>query len=296
MKTGAILVDAGTETHTDLLPLSPAQRLTRTLQNAGVCHIVLLTPPTCLETLEKRMAHWGVLCLPDHIQGRTAALEYLGAHCGQLLLVPSDVPFVSPATVAAVLECGLAPVRPRCQELDGWPILVPADYFSALLHADLLDPRFPSGPAAILPAEDEGALRESLYAGKWPQLRSHRRTEDIHPTVKLRLCGERPFLGPGVAQLLSLIDITESVRMASQHMGISYSKAWKMISVLEEELEEAVVLRCQGGKNGGSARISPFGLELLEKYRRLEEECQAFARTRFHALFGAEPDGTKRKV
>lgn len=288
MKTGAILVDAGTETHTDLLPLSPAQRLTRTLQNAGVCHIVLLTSPASLETLEKRMARWNVLCLPDHAQGRTAALEYLSPRCERLLLAPSDVPFVSPATVAAVLECGLAPVRPRCQGLDGWPVLVPARYFSTLVRTDLLDLRFPDSPVAVLPTEDEGALREALCTGKWPQLRCHRRPEAIHPTVKLRLCGERPFLGPGVAQLLSLIDATESVRMASQHMGISYSKAWKMIAVLEEELEEAVVLRCQGGKNGGSARISPFGLELLEKYRRLEEECQAFARNRFQAIFGAE--------
>lgn len=284
MKTGAIIVETGTVPCADASPLCPAQRLAGTLQSVGVADIVLLAPLSELETMEKRLAHWGVLCLPNHAQGRACALDFLRPRCGQLLLFPSDVPFLSPATIEALLACGRPLARPKCGARDGWPILVPRECFPALAAADLLDPRF-DAEAAPLPVEDEGALRESLPDGKWPQLRARRREESIRPSVKLRLCGERPFLGPGVAQLLSLIDATESVRMASQQMGISYSKAWKMISVLEEELEAAVVLRCQGGKNGGSARISPFGLELLEKYRRLEEECQAFARARFRELF-----------
>lgn len=285
MKTGAILVETGTAALDASAPLSPAQRLVRTLQCVGVGPIVLLTPLASLEEQEKRMAHWGVLCLPDHAQGRADAVDFLRARCGRLLLLPSDVPFVAAATVEALLNCGLPLVRPRCRELDGWPLLLPVQRLPELAEAGLLSPHL---PAARLASDDEGTLRESLAAGKWPLLRALRREEAIRPTVKLRLCGERPFLGPGVAQLLSLIDATESVRMASQQMGLSYSKAWKMISVLEEELGEAVVLRCQGGKHGGSARISPFGLDLLEKYRRLEEECQAFARSRFQAIFGGE--------
>lgn len=285
MKTGAILVETGTAALDASAPLSPAQRLVRTLQCVGVGPIVLLTPLASLEEQEKRMAHWGVLCLPDHAQGRADAVDFLVSRCDRLLLAPSDVPFVSTDTMGILLNCGLPLVRPRCREVDGWPLLLPAQRLAEAAESGLLSGTL---PAETLNIDDAGSLRESLAAGKWPLLRALRREEAIRPTVKLRLCGERPFLGPGVAQLLSLIDATESVRMASQQMGLSYSKAWKMISVLEEELGEAVVLRCQGGKHGGSARISPFGLDLLEKYRRLEEECQAFARSRFRAIFGGE--------
>ena len=51
----------------------------------------------------------------------------------------------------------------------------------------------------------------------------------LHPALKLRLARERIFFGPGPAELLMQIRRTDSVRMACEQMGISYSKGWKMI-------------------------------------------------------------------
>lgn len=281
MKIGAILVDTGTEsgTHPSAFPLSPAQRLIRTLQNAGVTEIAVLTSLPALAQVERHMARWGVLCLTSPIP-----LRSLLGRCSALLLAPTDVPFVSVETLDALLRADEPLIRPWCGPTAGWPVRLPSALLSQLLEGDLLLPNF-LGRAAALSVPDEGVLREALPTGKWPTLQARRRSESVRPSVKLRLCGERPFLGPGVAQLLSLIDATGSVRMASQQMGISYSKAWKMISVLEEELEETVVLRCQGGKHGGSAHISPFGRDLMEKFRQLEQDCQRYARIRYRELF-----------
>ena len=48
------------------------------------------------------------------------------------------------------------------------------------------------------------------------------------------------FFGPGVAELFALIDETGSVRHASEKMGLSYSKAWKMIHGTEKAMERCM--------------------------------------------------------
>ena len=78
----------------------------------------------------------------------------------------------------------------------------------------------------------------------------------LHPALKLRLARKRIFFGPGPAELLMQIKRTDSVRMACEQMGISYSKGWKMINTMEEELGYKVTKRQQGGRNGGGGGAS----------------------------------------
>ena len=89
----------------------------------------------------------------------------------------------------------------------------------------------------------------------------------LHPALKLRLARKRIFFGPGPAELLMQIKRTDSVRMACEQMGISYSKGWKMINTMEEELGYKVTKRQQGGRNGGSACLTPEGEALLQSTR-----------------------------
>lgn len=70
----------------------------------------------------------------------------------------------------------------------------------------------------------------------------------LHPALKLRLARERIFFGPGPAELLMQIKRTDSVRMACEQMGISYSKGWKMINTMEEELGYKVTKTPAGRK------------------------------------------------
>ena len=81
-----------------------------------------------------------------------------------------------------------------------------------------------------------------------------------------------PFFGPGVAELFDLIEETGSVRHASERMGLSYSKAWKMIRGAEKAVGKEAVMRTQGGKGGGRASLTENGKKLLGAYRRLEAE------------------------
>ena len=108
----------------------------------------------------------------------------------------------------------------------------------------------------------------------------------LHPALQLRLARKRIFFGPGPAELLMQIKRTDSVRMACEKMGISYSKGWKMINTMEEELGYKVTKRQQGGRNGGSACLTPEGETLLAKYQELERRSREAVENIFQELFG----------
>ena len=55
------------------------------------------------------------------------------------------------------------------------------------------------------------------------------------------------FFGPGAEELFQFIKETGSVREAAEKMGLSYSKAWKLIRQTEEMLEKKMVQRSKGG-------------------------------------------------
>ena len=92
--------------------------------------------------------------------------------------------------------------------------------------------------------------------------------------LKLTDSAGSPFFGPGVAELFTLIDETGSVRHASEKMGLSYSKAWKMIRGTEKAIGKEAVVRTQGGKGGGKAELTESGKALLDLFISMEKEMR----------------------
>lgn len=107
----------------------------------------------------------------------------------------------------------------------------------------------------------------------------------LRPSVKIRLAGAGPFFGPGVARLLEQVEKTGSVRMACEQLDMSYSKGWKILGNAEQELGYSIVVRKQGGKNGGAASLTPAGKLLLERFNAYERECQEAVRCIFERHF-----------
>ena len=79
----------------------------------------------------------------------------------------------------------------------------------------------------------------------------------------------------GAEELFMLIDETGSVRHAAEKMGLSYSKAWKIINRIEKATERKAITRIQGGQGGGKAELTEDGRKLLSIYldtkRKLDE-------------------------
>ena len=62
--------------------------------------------------------------------------------------------------------------------------------------------------------------------------------------------GEKCF-GPGIAELLTRVQETGSLRAAAGEMDLAYSKAWRMVKNSEAALGYKLLISQTGGKNGG---------------------------------------------
>lgn len=118
-----------------------------------------------------------------------------------------------------------------------------------------------------------------VQSGKLPKLR---------PEIKLSLAREQSFYGPGVHQLMSIIEKTESIRLACSQMGISYSKGWKLINRIEAAYGFKVLNRQPGGRDGGKSVVTEKGKELMEKYEAFAAESTTKIDELFSKYFGDE--------
>ncbi len=72
-----------------------------------------------------------------------------------------------------------------------------------------------------------------------------------------------------VLKLLSVINETNSLKAASDKIGISYRKAWGDLKGSEEKLGFILVESSRGGQYGGKSHLTQQGKELLEAYKEL---------------------------
>ena len=75
--------------------------------------------------------------------------------------------------------------------------------------------------------------------------------QKLHYRMSVRLWKEDKVFGPGICELLQMIDETGSMHQAAARMGLAYSKAWKMMKTTEEGLGFALTERVSGGRQGG---------------------------------------------
>jgi molybdate transport system regulatory protein len=87
--------------------------------------------------------------------------------------------------------------------------------------------------------------------------------------------GAHDALGPGKARLMELVDRHGSISAAARAMGVSYRRAWLLIEGLRNTFREPVLAARHGGARGGGAGLTPFGRELLRRYRSIESAARA---------------------
>src|ERR1700709_624378 len=87
--------------------------------------------------------------------------------------------------------------------------------------------------------------------------------------------GQR-FFGPGPVELLELIEKTGSISKAAKGMGMSYKKAWDIVSRINAMAAEPFVVTSVGGEDGGGSAISVDAKEMIAWYRGLRERFRLF--------------------
>jgi molybdate transport system regulatory protein len=92
------------------------------------------------------------------------------------------------------------------------------------------------------------------------------------------LLGSAIAMGPGKADLLAAIEKEGSISAAARAMGMSYRRAWLLADTMNQCFCEALVHAAPGGSRGGGARLTPFGRDVLARYRRMETKAQTALR------------------
>jgi molybdate transport system regulatory protein len=80
--------------------------------------------------------------------------------------------------------------------------------------------------------------------------------------------------GDGPYELLRGVAETGSLNKTADRMEMAYSKAWKLVRMIEKRLGFAILERKVGGRSGGGSRITPRGRELMCCYAKFREEAQ----------------------
>ncbi len=105
------------------------------------------------------------------------------------------------------------------------------------------------------------------------------------PSLSLRIDLEPGGrIGPGKIELLERIAAHGSISAAARAMGMSYKRAWDLVEELNELFGKRVVAARTGGKRGGGAQLTPFGLSVVARFRAIEQAAIAAVQPELQAL------------
>ncbi|WP_041358314.1 winged helix-turn-helix domain-containing protein [Nitrobacter hamburgensis] len=105
------------------------------------------------------------------------------------------------------------------------------------------------------------------------------------PSLSLRIdLDAKGRIGPGKIALLESIQACGSISAAGRAMNMSYKRAWDLVDEINRICRQAAVARQTGGKNGGGAVLTPFGISLVARYRKIERDAASAARKDLEAL------------
>lgn len=83
----------------------------------------------------------------------------------------------------------------------------------------------------------------------------------------------RKVFGDGPADILMRVARTGSLRQTAAEINMSYSQAWKLIQMIEENLGYTVLDKQVGGAGGGHSKLTPRAAELTKAYDKFRREA-----------------------
>lgn len=97
---------------------------------------------------------------------------------------------------------------------------------------------------------------------------------DLKTKIYLVNSENEKFMGIGVVWLLEEVKKLSSLRAAANKIGISYSKAYSMVNVLENSLGKIILVRRRGGYSRQGAYLTEFGEDFLIAYKTFHQEIK----------------------
>lgn len=302
MRTGAVVTaaniterDENINAFDDIAVMSAPERIVATLKKCGIDDIIVVTGYDA--KLRKRMRHLGLSFaenkgydVTDVLQSAKLGLEKIYRRCDRVLFCPSGYPFFGDDTVRALVSSEGDAVIPSYGGKKGHPLLIDSEIVPSILTYE--EEGGMSGAVkksaktiTVVPVDDMGCVSSKSDEEEIKKLIDRQNPTLIRPQIEIGLAGMRNIMGTQMKQLLIQVDRLGSVREASESVGISYSAAWNLIKESEEELGSGLIDRQNGGRFGGTARLTGEGRIILDRYIKYEEEVSEFANAKFDEYF-----------
>jgi len=111
-------------------------------------------------------------------------------------------------------------------------------------------------------------------------------SETMKIGYKVWLDNDGKSFGDGPYELLRRVEKKMSLHQAAGQMGMSYSKAWRLIRTLEERLGFTLLERKVGGHSGGGSRVTSRGKILMNHYERFRRDIEKGLEKIYQKHFG----------
>jgi len=95
--------------------------------------------------------------------------------------------------------------------------------------------------------------------------------------TRLKIGKEKPFFSTGPMELMEKIDKYSSLKKATEDMGMSYTKALRIIRDIENEMGFPVVVSVKGGNERGSTTLTEKGKQVLAAYKEIYDDVSEYA-------------------
>lgn len=97
---------------------------------------------------------------------------------------------------------------------------------------------------------------------------------DLKAKIWLESDGRKVF-GDGPCDILQRVERTGSLRQTAAEINMSYSQAWKLINMIEENLGFPVLEKQVGGPGGGHSKLTEQAAQLTLAYEQFRQEAEA---------------------
>ena len=109
-----------------------------------------------------------------------------------------------------------------------------------------------------------------------------------HDKFKMQIYNTSPHFGKGIVSIMMLVRQGSSLRAACAQMGLSYSKAWRLLKSAEADLGIPLLDTQKGGTKRAGSTLTPQGEELLDRYLAFEKEAREAVFVAFEKHFKAD--------
>ena len=306
MKIGAVVAAAGMSSQTgSFKPMMKIgsttiiKRIIAAFKEAGIQKIVVVTGNNA-EKLEKHISHMGVVFArnnefetTDMYDSILKGLKYFDRTYDYIFLTPADTPLISQQVIEKLLNTSAEISCPSYKGKLGHPVLISNSQIQELLNfkgkEGLYDLIKKSSSVNKIPVNDADILFQLHTEHDYEELKTRQReiikSKELCANMQLRLSKEEVFFGPGTAEFLMLVESTGSMKTACSHMHMSYSKAWKMVNLAEEQLGFSILKRQAGGMEGGSSELTMEGRDFIYSFINFQKEACVEVEKLFNKYF-----------